>query len=51
MAKVEQTQKQQPMKDEDSKEHSFKGTFVSVMLLGGFLIVSWIGVWALFLSR
>lgn len=33
------------------EEQSYKGTFVSVMLLGGFLILSWVGVWLLFLSR
>ncbi|RYG73144.1 cytochrome c oxidase subunit 2A [Lentibacillus lipolyticus] len=30
---------------------SLKGTFTAVMLLGAFIIVSWVGVWALFLSR
>lgn len=32
-------------------EPDFKGTFISVMLLGGFIIVTWLGVWLLFLSR
>jgi len=32
-------------------EPDFKGTFISVMLLGGFIIVTWVGVWLLFLSR
>lgn len=36
-------------KDEDSKD--LKGTFISVMLLGGFLIISWAGVWILYLIR
>lgn len=30
---------------------SLKGTFISVMLLGCFLIISWIGVYALFITR
>jgi len=33
------------------EEHSLKGTFVSVMLLGGFLAVTWLGVFFLFISR
>ena len=33
------------------EENNFKGTFISVMMLGGFIIVSWLGVWLLFLSR
>ncbi|MGM8211578.1 cytochrome c oxidase subunit 2A [Virgibacillus sp. W0430] len=35
----------------EKQETAFKGTFISVMILGLFLIVSWVGVWALFLSR
>ncbi|WEK54880.1 MAG: cytochrome c oxidase subunit 2A [Candidatus Cohnella colombiensis] len=43
-------------KPEDKKpvnpeEHSLKGTFVSVMILGAFLIVSWLGVFMLFIDR
>ncbi|XXM74229.1 cytochrome c oxidase subunit 2A [Lysinibacillus sphaericus] len=30
---------------------SLKGTLTSVLLLGGFLIVSWIGVFLLFINR
>jgi hypothetical protein len=33
------------------KEPSLKGTFLAVMLLGGFIAVSWALVFALFLSR
>lgn len=33
------------------EEHSLRGTFVSVMLLGGFLTVTWLGVFFLFISR
>jgi hypothetical protein len=32
-------------------EPSLKGTFAAVMLLGGFIAVSWALVFALFLSR
>src|SRR5690625_3370463 len=28
-----------------------RGTFISVMLLGGFIIISWLGIYLLFLSR
>lgn len=42
---------EQPENKHDTQETSLKGTFVAVMGLGVFLIVSWIGVWALFLSR
>lgn len=37
--------------DEKQETNDLKGTFISVMLLGGFIIITWIGVWALFLSR
>lgn len=30
---------------------SLKGTFIAVMLLGVFILVSWFGIYALFLSR
>ncbi|GAB7055044.1 cytochrome c oxidase subunit 2A [Paenibacillus naphthalenovorans] len=32
-------------------EESLKGTFVSVMLLGLFLVLSWVGVFLLFMAR
>jgi len=38
-------------KYETEDKNSLKGTFVSVMLLGGFIILSWFGVWMLFISR
>ncbi|MDW0112552.1 cytochrome c oxidase subunit 2A [Sporosarcina saromensis] len=36
-----------------SNEHGMdlKGTFIAVMLLGIFILVSWFGIYALFLSR
>lgn len=39
------------MQSHDLEENSLKGTFISVMLIGGFIIVTWAGVWGLFLSR
>ncbi|MFC5604139.1 cytochrome c oxidase subunit 2A [Sporosarcina koreensis] len=30
---------------------NLKGTFISVMLLGIFILVTWFGLYALFLSR
>jgi hypothetical protein len=33
------------------EDESLKGTFVSVMLLGAFLVVTWLGVLILFVSR
>jgi len=35
----------------DKEEENLTGTFTSVMMLGGFLILSWIGVWILYLVR
>lgn len=32
-------------------DKSLMGTFTSVMLLGGFLIVSWLGVFIIYLLR
>ncbi len=40
---------QQPTHDES--EGSLKGTFIAVMLVGVFILVSWFGLYALFLSR
>lgn len=37
--------------EEKEETNELKGAFISVMLLGGFIIITWIGVWALFLSR
>lgn len=36
---------------EQHEEEEFKGTFVSVLLLGGFLVVTWVGVLILYLIR
>ncbi|GIP39082.1 hypothetical protein J31TS4_23620 [Paenibacillus sp. J31TS4] len=32
-------------------ESSLKGTFAAVLLLGGFIILTWAGVFLLFLAR
>ena len=39
----------QPMNKKN--EPSLKGTFVSVLLLAAFILVSWLGVFFLFLDR
>lgn len=36
---------------EPHEEASLKGTFVSVMILGGFLALTWLLVFILFISR
>jgi len=33
------------------EEHSLKGTFASVILLGAFLALVWIGIFILFIAR
>jgi hypothetical protein len=35
----------------DKEKSDLKGTFISVMILGAFLVISWIGAFTLFLSR
>lgn len=48
---------QAPMREPETEgkdteeENEYKGTFVAVMILGLFLVVSWVGVWILFLVR
>ena len=42
--------KQKHANNNESTIH-FKGTFIAVMLLGVFLVASWFGIYALFLSR
>lgn len=46
----------QPPKAEDvarlaKEEPALKGTFVSVLLLAGFIAVTWLGVFVLFVAR
>jgi len=38
-------------KEQSGKEHSLSGTFVSVMLLAGFIIITWLGIFVLFIVR
>ena len=33
------------------EKNQLKGTFVSVMILGALIVVCWVGVWMLYLSR
>ncbi|WP_342508745.1 cytochrome c oxidase subunit 2A [Sporosarcina sp. FSL K6-2383] len=42
---------QQSNHTEMDAEVSLKGTFISVMLVGIFILISWFGLYALFLSR
>ncbi|WP_438319017.1 cytochrome c oxidase subunit 2A [Sporosarcina sp. FA9] len=37
--------------DKHNTEVSFKGTFIAVMLLGVFILITWFGSYVLFLSR
>jgi len=48
MAKPEVNQK---AVEEHYEEEDLRGTFASVLFLGGFLIVSWVGVLILYLIR
>ncbi|MEH7381932.1 cytochrome c oxidase subunit 2A [Bacillus sp. JJ1533] len=50
MAKTQLTKTNQKIKIEDEKT-SLKGTLASVILLGVFLIVTWLGVYFLYLDR
>lgn len=43
--------KNSPPTETKEDESSLKGSLVSVMILGVFIILSWAGVWMLFLSR
>jgi len=44
-----------PLKSQDTieekEEVNLKGTLFSVSILGVFIIISWIGVWALYVAR
>lgn len=39
------------MKRQHKADPSLKGTFVSVMILGALIILSWFGVFELFMNR
>ncbi|WP_152526193.1 cytochrome c oxidase subunit 2A [Thalassobacillus devorans] len=43
--------KQQTEPDHSSQEPNLKGTLISVSIVGGFLVLSWLAVFGLFLAR
>jgi hypothetical protein len=49
MASIDEKKKEQVTHDE--KEPDLRGTFISVLLVGLFIIVSWVLVYALFIIR
>ncbi len=51
MAQAEVNRRRTPEKKKSSEGKSLKGTLASVMIMGVLIIVSWLGVWALYLSR
>lgn len=51
LAAKQQTTKQLAKHKSIVEEPALKGTFVSVLLLGLFIAVTWIGVFALFIVR
>lgn len=46
---MESPKKKQQMETQDQSD--LRGTLISVGILGVFIIVSWLGVWYLFISR
>ncbi len=48
MVKTELHQKTEVKVEEST---SLKGTFTSVLFLGGFLVLTWLGVFLLFINR
>ena len=36
---------------EEKKDFSLKGSFISVLILGAFIVLSWAGVYAIFITR
>ncbi|MEK8127584.1 cytochrome c oxidase subunit 2A [Paenibacillus filicis] len=52
MAKLQDTERHvEKPAQETRNEPVLKGAFASVMLLGLFLVISWVGVFLLFLAR
>lgn len=47
MPKLEKTEEQL----EQHEEVDLRGTFVSVCVIGAFILLSWLGVWYIFISR
>lgn len=48
---IENEKKSTEVKAEIETKHSLKGTFISVMLIGSFIVVLWVSIFLLFLSR
>ncbi|WP_139488711.1 cytochrome c oxidase subunit 2A [Brevibacillus dissolubilis] len=46
----QKVKKTQP-KTQPNQEPSLKGTFISVLLLGAFIVATWFGVFNLFINR
>lgn len=51
MAQTYKQQKAVELENEKTTQPILTGTFVSVLLLGAFLIVTWISVFGLFVNR
>ena len=49
--KVMATPEKSEQQVEQHKEHDLKGSLVSVLFIGFFILASWLGVWYLFLVR
>lgn len=43
--------KQKDLEASENEKPNLKGTFISVMLLGVLILISWFGAYALFISR
>ncbi|GEB33886.1 MULTISPECIES: cytochrome c oxidase subunit 2A [Brevibacillus] len=48
--KLEQNKKSKEKKTQPEKEE-LKGTFAAVLIVGGIILVGWLGVFGLFLER
>jgi hypothetical protein len=44
-------QQEREVKPNEEKEPNLKGTLISVSIVGGFLVITWVGALMLFLSR
>lgn len=50
-AKEKQDIKPAPQSGANEKEPELRGAFASVMILGAFILITWFGVFALYLIR
>ncbi|GIN85718.1 hypothetical protein J6TS2_21040 [Heyndrickxia sporothermodurans] len=41
----------QPKKDVNTETASLKGTLIAVFIVGAFIVLSWLGVFGLYLNR